>query len=112
MGICLLAFNSNIKMCNWTNFSYFSVYIENGVACDKPQSLLDVLYLGGILDTFGNFIGLQRKCMQRIIANQAREWKNMANCFLQNIQHIYMKSVFVVMLHAELKTSRTIPAGR
>ena len=49
-------------MGKWTIFSYFSNYIENGAiavsATVKLQSLLDVLYLGHILDTFVHFIGI------------------------------------------------------
>ena len=79
----------------------------------KLQSLLDVLYLEHILDTFGHFICIIR--MQNLKADQARKRKTMIFYLLQstrNLQHIYMQSpILAVTLRAALENGSTVPAG-
>ena len=58
----------------------------------KLQSLLNVLYLEHILDTFGHCISIIRiGTSKKVKADQARKRKNMTFCLLQNtrnLQHI------------------------
>ena len=86
------------SLCTLTNFSYFSVYIENGAIYDKSQSLLDILYPGHMQDTFGHFYRHnQRQCMQKIKRTRPGNGKIWPfNSLLQstrNIQHMYMHSL-------------------
>ena len=79
----------------------------------KLQSLLDVLYLEHILDTFGHFIGVIRIGACKKI--KASKRKNMTFCLLQNtqnLQHMCMRfPILVVTLHAALVNGSTVPAG-
>ena len=76
--------NHNKDNCKWTNFSLFVIYVENGAICCTETTKLTGCFVPRADSAYiwSFYRHNKNQCMQKLKADEARKWKNMAFCLL------------------------------